>query len=332
MTTTYAYQQGRPAPFQRIGITFPEGTDVIEGLREAKMLDWNLRLEQEFIHLDGPEGGSYQRNPNRFSVVRDNPYFEQGKGTRVQAVGTGLTRSYEIIHNETCVSFAHDLVQVADGGLALDSAAEYKDGSRCLVAFRMPENVLVGGVDPVAPYLFLRWSHDGGAALTATFAAWRVACTNQVPSTLGAGFPVYKVRHVGDGVQGRLADAQAVLGVTQRGFADLEAIADQWAQEQVTNDEFERIVERFIPATGREATDRVRLSDRAALRNLYHHNPNNEGLGQSAWSALNALTEWTQWYAGAYGPQERAIAQLESQTIANRMIQAERIVQQVAFA
>lgn len=328
----YTYQQGRPAPFQRLGITFAEGTGVEEGLREAHLLDWNLRLLQEHIRIDAD---TYQVNPNRFSVVRDNPYFDsldQSTGAAIQAVGTGVTRSYEIIHNETCVQFAHDLVQVADGGLVLDSAAEYRGGSRVLVAFKMPENVLVGGFDPVAPYLFLRWSHDGGAALTATFAAWRIACTNMVPATLGAGFPVYKVRHVGDGVQGRLADAQQVLGLSQRGFADLEAITGQWADQMVTDEAFERIVEQFIPATGREATDRQRLGDRAALRNIFRDGPNNAGLGSTAWSALNSLTEWTQWYAGSYGPDERALAQLESQTVANRLTAAERIVRQVAFA
>lgn len=324
----YTYQQGRPAPHHRLGITFEQPTTVEEGMRQAHLLDWDVRLGQQHTTVHDE---SIQPIPGKYATVRRNPYWPES-GSEFETLGDGLTKSYQVVHNEVASRFAHDLLDVSEGSLLLDSAAEHRGGSHVMLSFKMPDNILVGGVDPVAPYLFMKWSHDGASALTTTFAAWRVACTNQIPSVLGSGMPVHKVRHVGAGVSGRLAEAQSMLGLSQRGFAELEAVASRWAEEQVTNDQFEEIIAQLLPETTSAHTNDRRLGERHSVRHIFEGGPNQEGVGQTAWGALNAWTEWTEWYAGAYSPDDRATAQLFSNTMENRRNAGVRAIERVVFA
>jgi len=313
---SYAFGHDDRVPaFNLLGTTFPEGTNVERGLHLAGLDKWNVTTRPLYYAVgETEEEVDFLEIPGRVATVRDNAATEDGYSW----LGVGMTDSFVVSQNEDVAAFGSTLLDVSKGDLLLDSGGAYRYGSRCFISLRVPEAVTVG-TEQIARYMLLTWGHDGSQAVTIKPHDYRIQCTNAVPSVLGDNaFPVYKVRHVGMGLHGKIDEARAALGIMFDSGDALKALVERWASVEVTDARFEQIVDRLLPVVDDGPGATRRADDRANVHAVYA-DEGNAGIHGTAWGALNAWTEWSEWHQGQYETaQTRALAQFTSDTFERR--------------
>lgn len=319
----------RTTPYHAMGIQFPEGATLAEGFDLAHLAGWNLTPQPMFVTVGEGDALRMQEIPNRVAIVRDSP-FNAGE---FDTIGANLSLDYSLIHNEQALEFATTVVDVASGDVRADAGGAWRGGSSVFLNLDLGE-ALIGGADPFKTYLFVSWTHDGTGALTLALHHQRMYCTNQIRGILGQGTaPVYKVRHVGTTTEGRVAQAREALAIAAEGQSEFERVANQWAQTEITNRQFDSIVNALLaePTEGMAPAAVTRREEqRGTFRSLFT-GPTNANLGQTAWAALNAWTEMGDWYTTGYRTDAaRAVAQITSETMDSRRRQGVRAIAAIA--
>jgi hypothetical protein len=321
--TTYVHNQERMAPQNRMGIAVDDGTSLPDAMLEAHLLGWNVRKSATLTLAGEGDDIGFIDVPGKYSLIADNPY----EGPPFMVVGNDVTIDYVEVQNEQVAEFVSDVLDVAKGDLLPQAIGSYKGGSQCFVNLRRPEGVLIGGSDLVQQDLFVNWGHDGGTSITIMAKSLRMFCTNQIGSMLGdKTAPRFKIRHVGDAHNGRVAEAREALQIMAKGQSEFEKIAEQWAAQAVTNRQFDAIVEGLLPTLSpvdvHPAQATRRMTDQHTLREIYAGDPMNG----NAWGALNAWTEMGDWFGHHATEEARALAQLTSLDLERRRRSGARTV------
>jgi phage/plasmid-like protein (TIGR03299 family) len=323
-----AFVASREPGWHRLGITADEDLTVSQGLELAHLKDWQVHTEPIMVPVGEGEDLEMLVSPDQRAIVRTNPFDT----TKHDILGLGVTDEYATIQNEEAGEFADALV---DGGAVLDAAGSLFGGKRVFMTLRMPEDITIGNTDgdTIRPYLVLDWGHDGKTALTCRGGGVRVVCWNTLAwSMRQQGAPVYRVRHTGTGVQGKVEQARTALNVTFTGAQELADEAAKWAAVEVTRRQFDEITEGLFPLNGDAQPSQVaKVTDqRDSYRNLYEVAPTQANVRGSAWGALNAYTEWSDWFAGNFrDEQARALAQTTSKAMEDRRARGVKIISQV---
>jgi phage/plasmid-like protein (TIGR03299 family) len=322
-----AFVASRVPGWHQLGVTADKDLTIEEALDLGHLKDWQVHTEPIMVPV-GEGDAFHMLTDETRAIVRSNP-FVPGE---YDILGRGVTDEYVTIQNEEAGEFAQTILD--SGEVVADAAGSLFGGKRVFITLRLPEDITIKGTDDkIRPYLVLDWGHDGKTALTARGGGVRVVCWNTLAwSMRDGGAPVYRVRHTGSGVQGKVEQARTALRVTFSGANELAEVAAKWADTKVTGDQFDKIVEGLLPLNGDAQPSTVaKVTDRRdALRNLYEHAPTQDYIRGTAWGALNAWTEWSDWFAGSYQTDEaRALAQTTSKTMEDRRSLGVKVIGQV---
>ncbi len=242
--------------------------------------------------------------PQRQAVVR------QDSNQVLGVVGT----SYQPVQNRECFSFLDEVV--AGGDLRYHSAGALGKGERIWMLAKLPKEIRIKNTDDITEqYLLLSNSHDGSSSLRCFMTPIRVVCANTLGLAhrrgKGQGF---SIMHKGN-LQSKVSEAQKILGLAHRFYADLDDRINHLARHQPTVNQVQTYFHLLYPDIASSNPQRSR-NIRQELFRLFEHGRGQDlpGIRHSAWAAFNAVTEFVDHHRSTRGrtDQERVSKRLES--------------------
>jgi phage/plasmid-like protein (TIGR03299 family) len=295
--------RGEPAWHGLADTLFDEGAHVTtqDMLDSAHLSNWNVGLEPVQI----PAG--YRTVSDAFMVTRTNPF---DNGTDVLAM---VGDRYKVYQNEELFSFGDNLT---DGGATWESAGSIKNGRQVFGSLSVPREFILdpaGIADVTKTYLLVTTSHDGSASIQACITPVRVVCQNTLNMALNGTKQTFKVRHT-QKADGRVAEAQRVLGLTNTHMDEFEKMAQELFATSITNQKFDDIVEALYPAPvdGTKGSITMHSNKVDLIKAIYLNAPTQDGIRGTAWGALNALTERIDYFRNPRGGNIEGVASAAS--------------------
>lgn len=283
-----AFASLREPAWHALGTVFDKPVTTEQMLKLAHLHGWDIR----FLDLQEKLTG-YNFIKEAKLVIRDNPFV---KG-QIDVLGT-VGKRYNIFSNEEIFDFGDKLTNTRR---RWETAGSIKGGAQVFATLVETNDIVLdpkGSKDVIKKYLMLTSSHDGSGTLIAKKVNTRVVCQNTLNFAMGERGDEFRIRHT-QGMETKLADAQAALGFAQAYDDVFEAEAQRMIETQVTKDAFVKIVKGIYPepddnARGRQSKWEYKMD---ALMSIWEGKTGSmENLDDSAWKAVQALTEHQQWF------------------------------------
>lgn len=294
-TTGQAAFASRDKPgWGNLGTVFDKDEKVTTSqmLTKAHLNNWNVRVQE--IVTD-----ARTKTPS-FEVVRDNPF--DGLKDRLGVV----KQRYVTYQNEDLFQFGDNIIS---GGGQWETAGSLRNGGIAFGTLLLDREIVVGAGeadDKSKLYLLCSTSHDGTSAIRADVTTVRVDCMNSFVFALRGAVQSFKVRHT-QTMEGRLIEAQKALGISFA-YADVfEAEANKLYEKAVTDNQFYGLIKSIYPKPDADVKGALKKWETKTdiIFDIWKDSavgPATTGaIGQTAWGALNALTEQLDWYRNPRG-------------------------------
>lgn len=279
-----SFFSAREVAWHQLGTVTPEALTARDAMVAAN-LDWGVDLFPLFAQVEG----EFKPVDDRKAVVRSSDYKVLG------TVGT----HYVPFENADAFQFMDNLVD--SGEAKYETAGALRGGKIVFLTLKVPQDILIGGEDLHELYLLLRTSHDGTKAISVYVTPIRVVCKNTMAlATYGRVVKQkWSVTHVST-VHGRLAEARNSLNMTFKYVDEFKKIGDRLLSTKVSASEFDLLLDRVLP--NRPKTPSVKLQ----ITGIHNTSPTVRYPG-TAWGALNAITEYFDWYRRSGSEEARFI-------------------------
>lgn len=179
-----------------------------------------------------------------------------------------------------------------DTGVSLTRLASYDNGRKLTGTGIVPITVEPRVGDIVNLEVWVRASVDGSTTHEVGARAMRLKCTNGQTVKVGNG-KIHKIRHSGN-VQGRLHEVKGFIREAILSFREYGQIAAALDKRIMRLADVQEMAVALIPDP-KGANPAKAESKRMEIVHLFSNGQGNEG--RTAWDALNAVTEWTNWAA-----------------------------------
>lgn len=274
-------------------------------LKEAHLAGWNVRKEQAFALIGEGKAALYVPIPGHYATVRDNPWIED----QVDVLGA-VGKQWTAFQNEDLAGFLNALVDESEG--KIETAGSLREGREVFVTMKLPETMMVGGVDRLDLYLAALTAHDGTRATRFITSEVRVVCANTQRGAEASAVSQASIRHTsGQTRYVEVARQKLELGFKQ--FDDFQQEAERMIQTQQTEDEFLAIVKGTFNPSGKEPEGKRGITMAKnrddKLLSLWADAPTQEAIRGTRWAGLQAITEYLDHFApvnGASGDTNKA--------------------------
>jgi phage/plasmid-like protein (TIGR03299 family) len=266
----------REKPWHGLGEVLEDTPNSAEALR-ASGLDWTVQQHRISVMSDS----------NSEARLIEG-YVGNVRSSDGSVLGI-VTDRYKVVQNHEAFAFT-DLL-VGDGDVRYETAGSLKGGRQVWMLARMNRSMSLLG-DAFEPYLCFINSHDGTGAVRVLMTPIRVVCQNTLNIALRGARRSWSTPHVGDIAQ-RLAVAQSTLELADRYIVRLEEEADHLAQQPVSADRFEEILESLLPLES-GSSPRAKasvLAQREGIVRAYGADDLERFRG-TAWGVLNAVSDY----------------------------------------
>ncbi len=288
-----SFVSARTDAWHQLGTTLPDTFTAEEAMRIGFLGGWNVR-KLPLVALD-PTGAQLPVE-GRSAVIRDNPV----RAGQTDVLGT-VGSSYHIVQNEEHAAFLNTLVD--ESGAHFETAGALDGGRRVFVSMKMPGHLKVGGVDKVDYYIAAINSHDGSMAFTFMITPIRVVCQNTLNLAFGRASHMFRVRHTSGAQKMLVQQARQTLDLTFNYLEGFQAEAEQLINTELTQQQFEVIIEAEFGADEKAAAATVTRAEKRLdeMASLFADAGTQEGIRNTAWAGLNALTEWADHFSPSRG-------------------------------
>ena len=267
-----------------------EGTFTAEdAITKANLGGWNVRKEIMYL-----EGG--REVPNQRAIVRDNPATGN-----ISILGT-VGANYRPIQNEQHVEFLNVLVD--ESGANFELAGAIDGGRRVFVSMKLPGHINVGGVDPTENSILAINDHVGGMAFTLMVTPIRYACKNVLNLPFAGMTNAFKIRHTSGAEKALRQQARAALDLTFDYLEDGFTVeAEDLINRTLTQARFEEIITKEFSAPEDAAAAAITRAENKIdkMVELFAEAQTQDGIRDTAWAGLNAMTEWADHFSPTRG-------------------------------
>lgn len=287
-----AFFAARQSAWHRLGTTTTEAQTAEQALELAHLSDWDVRkapltalatgMDGEELHL--PVAGKY-------ATVRNNPFT--GKPEPLGIVG----KVYQPIQNEENTELLNTLID--QSGAHFETAGSLRGGREVFVTMKMPEHLMIGGIDRLDLYIAAMNSHDGTTPFRFVVTPIRVVCANTQRAALAHAVSTFSIRHT-KSAKSNIEAARQALTLTFKYQDEFQLAAERMIQETMTDTHFQRYIDRLFPAPAKNASDRVRANHRKKtlpLNMLFNDAHTNHEIRGTQWAGYQAVTEYIDHYA-----------------------------------
>ncbi len=253
-----------------------ESLDIYEALQVSGLAGWDLALIPAYANING----TMIEVPDARHVLR------QKDGTILGTVGA----RYQPIPNEAAFEWCDQLVGL---GAKIHTAGSLRNGKIVWALFR-PDFKIELPDSTVDPYILVTNSHDGTRMLRALPTFVRVVCMNTLNAALAGSnnATTVAVKHTGLAtLQNRLAEAQRVLGFTEKAARHLEKVATEMMAQHISDEDWRQFLDKLVPVPedlGKGRT--LAVQAQSDLNEIYYGHPTQDGIRGTAWGAFNATT------------------------------------------
>jgi len=289
----------REDAWHKLGTTLPDAFTAEDAMDIGHLGGWNVRKAPLTLHDASPDDDAEVAIldvPDRWATVRTNPI--NGRTDYLGVVG----KSYSPIQNEEHCELLNALV--GESGAHFDTAGALCGGRQVFITMKLPETMLIGGVDQLDVYIAALNSHDGTSAFRLMTTPVRIVCANTQAAALRDNSGVFSIRHT-TGAKSAILEARRSLGLTFKYLEDFQAEADKMIQETLTEADFHQIItDNFGPEDSANATSRLLKSwaeEEATLMSLFADAQTNAGIRNTVWSGYQTCVEYLDHFAPARG-------------------------------
>jgi phage/plasmid-like protein (TIGR03299 family) len=286
----------REPAWHGLGTVFTEEKNTAEMLAAANLNNWNVRLVDVEIPDTLTSDKSYQY------VVRTNPTYS----SQIDVLGV-VGERYVPLQNEELFAFGDNIL---DGGGRWETAGSIRGGRVVFGSLALERETILdpnGVADKVKTYLLINTSHDGSIAIQASITPVRVVCANTLNLALGskrgknAIKQSFKIRHT-QSAEGKIQIARETLGLANKYMDEFDLMAKAMIEKEITAQQFNDIVLAAYPKPDKDSKGAVKKwENKIDLINDIYTGEFNGMIANTAWGALNALTERLDWYRSARG-------------------------------
>lgn len=284
---------GKATPWHDLG-TVVEGKLTAQDAIVEAGLDWSVEQRDAVVRVSGGDGtkSEYAVVPNQFHNMRTSDKH---------VVGTVGNR-YHVLQNREAFTFMDDLAD--DSRPKYVSAGSLFGGSTVWMLMQLPEQINLTDSDDesINQYILLRNSHDGSTAVTAAVTPIRVVCNNTLTMALQGTRRQYNVRHT-QTMQGKLTEANKVLGIAKGYGKALEAVGKEMIAASFSNAEFDAFLESLVPTEDKmrelASSDKEKhagltraLNKQDEIKSIYHNTPDLQNIKGTKWGAFQAIVDY----------------------------------------
>ncbi|MEV1294451.1 DUF932 domain-containing protein [Pseudonocardia sp. NPDC049635] len=287
-----SFASARVHAWHRLGQVTPGLMSVDEALDAAHLRGWDVRLSPNQTTVLG-EDGVTTLDTGGYSTVRTNP-----QTGAPEVLGGHVSDGYVPVQNEEQVEFLQALLD--QSGAFIETAGALRGGRQVFLSARLPEEMTIGGVDPMQLYVSVLNGHDGSMALRAIASPVRIVCANTQSAALRSSQQRWSIRHT-KGAVNAVAQARQTLGLAWKFNTAFEAEAERMIQEQLTDGEFDRLAAQLLGAPESKDSPRTRRSKARRLdtaRWLFREAPTQQAVRGTRWAGYQAFTEFVDHYQG----------------------------------
>jgi len=288
---TTSFVTARQDAWHQLGQVLPAGFTANEALEHGYLGGWNTRKVDIYA---AAEDGELLQVPNRFAVIRDNP-VNPGQKDVLGNVGA----AYRVIQNEDLAGLLDTMVD--ESGAHFETAGAVDGGAKVFITMRLPEHVLVGGVDRVDQYLAAMTSHDGSMPTTVMVTPIRIVCQNTMNLAFKNSRNAFRVRHTSGAKRALVQQARDALEFSFKYLDNFAEEAERLVNTPLSLGEFERIMtEEFGPADLEDAPKAVatRWENKIdEMMRLFVESNTHKAVRDTAWAGVNSMTEWYDHFA-----------------------------------
>lgn len=286
-----SFVTAREDAWHRLGVTLPDTFTAEDAMVFGNLGGWNVRK----VPLAAQVGEQSILVPGRYATVRDNPVVPG----QIDVLGD-VGEVYTVIQNEEHAGFINALVD--ESGAHFETAGAINGGRRVFITMKLPGHITVGGVDKIENYIVAVNSHDGSSHFIIMVTPVRVVCQNTLNLAFNEATNMYKVRH-SSGAARAVLMAREALDMTFNYLEGFQEEAEMLINTTMTQVQFDEIIfEAFgakkdaAPATQTRADNKI-----DALSELFADASTQDGIRDTAWAGLNALTEWSDHFSPTRG-------------------------------
>lgn len=221
-------------PWHQLGVVVDGTMDIDSAIRQSG-LDWTVDKRQVYVLDDNgltvPVDGAYStcRIPN-----------DDGSGLFLP-LGT-VGERYVPIQNREGFDVVGALAD--DGDIEIETAGSLRNCRTTWVLAKVGDSITVHGEEHV-PYLLFYNTHDGQGS-QALFTPTRVVCANTLDWAIKGQRNRFTFRHTGD-INAKLAEARTALKMSFTYMDDFAVEVEDLMRQDVTDAEFERLVNFSFP-------------------------------------------------------------------------------------
>lgn len=294
---TASFVSAREDAWHRLGTVLDHTFTAAEAMEHARLANWNVRkipLQTQPV-VEGDTPISPIEVPATYATVRNNPVTE-GKIDVLGVVG----EKYHPIQNEEHIDLLNALVD--ESGAHFETAGSLKGGQEVFVTMKLPNTMMIGGVDPIDIYIAALNSHNGNSSLRLLPTPIRVVCANTQSAAIRTAESSFTIRHT-TGSSNELQLAREALGLTFKYVDEFQAAAERMIQETLAEDEFMDIIESIWepldkPSKAQQETVAIREVE---LNRLFLESDTMQAVKGTRWAAYNAVTEYVDHFSTIRG-------------------------------
>jgi len=268
--------EDRALPWEVSGSVDVSEARTIEEVLDLAGLNWTVSQEPVWQKMPGDR--KYRAVPNRVLNIRDDTHEVMGI----------VTPSYNIAQNYDALSFTQELTEES---AKFRHAGPLEDGRLVFVVLELPQMFEVPGDQTVKPFLLIMNAHDGYRPYSASIQIVRYFCVNQLSAAIYNAAASWKLKHTGT-LHDRAAAARETLGVSTRYLRRFEEVVGQLATTKVTDAVGEMLLQKIFPVSPSATELQIERSQYAAIYEVWRTSPTLEGIRDTVWGVMNAVTEF----------------------------------------
>lgn len=247
--------------------------DLDEVLQKAG-LDWEVKLHDLYFHDEG-----------KVTAIRDRALVRHPGNVFLDVVGP----KYKPVQNIQLMEFLKDYLECGDA--TIDYAGSFDNGRWVWVLAKLNERFDLGDGDVIDGYILIANPHMYARGLTVKVTSVRVVCSNTLTFPLMSGERGIRIRHVKEFNEEVMNKAKRTIGIARDQFMSYRAQLAMLCDTPIT---LESAILAWSDILGVNHSQRESPVIRRLIE-LFE----GEGLGASmstarntAWGALNAVTQW----------------------------------------
>ena len=298
----------REDAWHRLGTTLPDTFTAEEAMTTGHLGGWDVRKIPVTATEIGPNGVYSLPVPGQYATVRTSPWTGEP-----EVLGTA-GEDYRPIQNEDHCELLNALVE--ESGAHFDTAGSLRGGKEVFVTLRLPDHMMVGGVDRVDLNIAALNYHYAGRSFRLMVTPVRVVCANTQAAALRDNIGMYSTRHTGDPRQA-LTAARENLSLCFKYIGEFQSEAERMINATMTEAEFDKIIrENYgptedMPKRAQTNAEKV-IGELSALFNCADTQADIRG---THWAAYQAVTEYVDHSIPVRGPQGADTAAVRAERV-----------------